>query len=264
MNHAKTILIIDDEIDLVETLKDLLSQSGYRIFTAHNGLEGLERFAKCHPDLIILDINMPKMGGIAFFENILDSQKGIPPCPVLVLSARTNLESVFRAFDVDFIPKPFQFGELLERIEKLLEKTSEAVEIPSEDIHDSRLKILLIENDDQMVRRLFTLFHQMKYRLITATTGLEGIKKASAHLPDLILIQMNLRDTPGDVIALKLKMLPKITDVPIILYSSKEPVHSNYEGAGRIYEKLNVKILSNIQDPAVLFDQSSALLQKAA
>ena len=73
MDEPKKILLIDDEIDLQQLIKTVLSSKGYNVTTADNGQDGLEKLEAADPDLIILDMNMPKMGGVEFYQRICDA-----------------------------------------------------------------------------------------------------------------------------------------------------------------------------------------------
>ncbi len=121
-DHRKTILLIDDEIDLQQLTKIALSSRGYIVETANNGLEGLGKLETIKPDLIILDMNMPKLGGLGFYQKICNGQDR-PPYPVLVLTARTNLEQLLKQMNVDgFMAKPFEIDELLHQVDAIIEK----------------------------------------------------------------------------------------------------------------------------------------------
>ncbi len=123
MSDQKTILLIDDEIDLQQLVKIALKSKGYNIETANNGLEGLAKLETLKPDLIILDMNMPKMGGLEFYQKISVNDK--PKYPVLVLTARANMEQLFREFNIDgFMAKPFEVDELLEEVDTIIKKKS--------------------------------------------------------------------------------------------------------------------------------------------
>ncbi len=120
MINQKTILLIDDEIDLQQLVKIALKLKGYHIETANNGLEGLEKLETVKPNLIILDMNMPKMGGLEFYQKICD-QSNQPKYPVLVLTARANMEQVFKGLNIDgFMAKPFEIDELLQRVDTII------------------------------------------------------------------------------------------------------------------------------------------------
>ncbi len=120
MENKKTILLIDDEVDLVDMIEFFLVSKGYIVVTAHDGLEGLERLKEIRPDLIILDINMPRMDGLEFFQKITGPDNRSLH-PVLVLTARANAEEMVRTIGVDgFISKPFDIEHLIERVESIV------------------------------------------------------------------------------------------------------------------------------------------------
>ncbi|MSR78225.1 MAG: response regulator [Candidatus Omnitrophica bacterium] len=258
MEARKTILIIDDEKDIVETLQEFLTDAGYHVITANNGIEGLKKISKIIPHLIILDMNMPQMGGIAFYKEILDPKTGKPAYPILVNTARANLEGLFKDFDIDgFMTKPFSMDELFQKISSIMEKRYGVPCAPPP--KNILRKILVIEDEDEMFNRLSGTFKAHDYEVFRSTTGAEALGAVATLCPHLILLKLKLADTTGDVMALKLKMLPNVTETPIILYSqSKEG--KDFSGAGRIYDKLGVKLLIGKSDPAEFLTLAELLL----
>ncbi len=117
-NAAATVLIIEDEPSVLEIEESLLRMEGYHVMTADSGRKGLDLAVSEHPDLIILDLMLPELGG----EEILYKLKGWPTTqniPVVVVSAKsglTNIEQVFTLGATDFLTKPFDFDEFLGRI----------------------------------------------------------------------------------------------------------------------------------------------------
>lgn len=86
---GETILIVDDNREIVDSLGKLLKLEGYEIITAYDGLEALDRLESNKIDLIILDVMMPKLNGLSTFEKIMEKHK----IPAIILSAKTE-ESV--------------------------------------------------------------------------------------------------------------------------------------------------------------------------
>ncbi len=124
MKSTKMILLIDDDIDLQQLTKITLKARGYIVETANNGLEGLSKLEIIKPDLIILDMNMPKLGGLGFYQKICNGHDR-PLYPVLVLTARTNLEQLLLQMNIDgFIAKPFEIDELLSKVDAIIKKRS--------------------------------------------------------------------------------------------------------------------------------------------
>jgi two-component system alkaline phosphatase synthesis response regulator PhoP len=126
-----SILIVDDEENLLEALKLNLELEGYEVSTAANGAEALRKVEKEYFDLIILDVMMPEIDGINVCENI--RIKGLE-MPILMLSAKTNsadrVAGLKKGAD-DYLTKPFNLEELLLRVRKLIEKNKKLQERPT-------------------------------------------------------------------------------------------------------------------------------------
>lgn len=111
---AYKILIIDDDTELLKMLKSYFEIKKYEVVTAENGSDGLRKI-KLHPDIILLDINMPQMDGIELCRRIRDKVS----CPILFLTARVEEQDLVTGFlsgGDDYILKPFSLKELEARI----------------------------------------------------------------------------------------------------------------------------------------------------
>lgn len=116
----KLILVIDDEEDVRTMLRVRLENSGYSVIEATDGEEGLEKCLKNDPDLILLDVMMPKKDGHTFLWELKDVE-AMKKKPIIVITAKSGMEHFFRAEDVsDFVTKPFEYGALLVKIKKAL------------------------------------------------------------------------------------------------------------------------------------------------
>ena len=123
------ILVVDDEPNIVQTLKDRLEMNEYTVFTACNGQEALKVAEQESPDLILLDVIMPIMDGHETLENLRQHSWG-KDISVIMLTARSQAQDVARAeaCDIeDYIIKPFDLSELLEKIESILERKKATV-----------------------------------------------------------------------------------------------------------------------------------------
>jgi signal transduction histidine kinase len=116
------ILIIDDKLENIKFLSDFLSKQNYQVRKAINGQAALTAAKFLPPDLILLDINMPGMGGYEVCEN-LKNDPTTSSIPVIFLSAGNEISDKIRAFKVggvDYITKPFQLEEILVRVQTQL------------------------------------------------------------------------------------------------------------------------------------------------
>ena len=122
----KKILIVDDEKDILEFLSYNLKKEGFSIYTASNGLEGLEKTKKIKPDLIIVDLMMPKMNGIEMCENIRNDKK-LSNVIILFLTARSEDYTQIAALDSgadDFIKKPIKPKLLISKVKSIMRRFS--------------------------------------------------------------------------------------------------------------------------------------------
>ncbi len=128
----KRILVVDDDPKILKALDQALQQEGYEVYRAEDGLEALEMARKVKPDLMILDIMLPKMDG---FEVLAQLQSTGSP-PTLILSARGEEMDKVVGFNVgadDYLVKPFRLSELLLRVRAILRRTSGAAQPVDED-----------------------------------------------------------------------------------------------------------------------------------
>ncbi len=117
------ILIVDDEPDLVQTLRDRLEMNGYNIITAGNGREGLEKVLQEKPNIVLLDVIMPIMDGLETLE-ALRKHPETKNVAVIMLTARSQRQDIVRAKVcgiTDYVVKPFDLTELIEKIENIVD-----------------------------------------------------------------------------------------------------------------------------------------------
>jgi CheY-like chemotaxis protein len=116
---VKTILIVDDELDVREALAGALEVNGYTIITAANGEEALKALAKVQkPDLVFLDLMMPVMDGFEFMKarNLIP---GIMAVPIIVISAGRVIDSKIAGFSAEgYLEKPIDLTKLLQTAER--------------------------------------------------------------------------------------------------------------------------------------------------
>jgi len=143
------ILLVDDEPDILEIVGYNLSSGGYQVFTASNGLEAIEVAKKEVPDLIILDVMMPKMDGIEACEQ-LRKLKELSNTIITFLTARNEDYSQVAGFDAgadDYITKPIKPKVLLSKVKGLLRRTS----VEKKDENSLSIGQLVINRDEYKV-----------------------------------------------------------------------------------------------------------------
>jgi two-component system KDP operon response regulator KdpE len=129
------ILIADDDPQIIRALKVTLGASGYDIITAADGAEALSQAIAHHPDVVMLDLGMPRLDGIEVIEGL----RGWSQVPILVVSGRTGAADKVDALDAgadDYVTKPFAMDELLARIRALTRRVVTAADEPSTSFGD--------------------------------------------------------------------------------------------------------------------------------
>ncbi len=125
-NENRTILIIDDDKDIVQTIKGNLKLDGYQVLCAHLGRQGIEMIQVQQPDLILLDLTLPDMDGISVCEILRKSSD----TPIIMLTARDSLSDKvlgLKSGADDYIVKPFEYLELAARIMALFNRMNRSM-----------------------------------------------------------------------------------------------------------------------------------------
>ncbi len=214
------ILLIDDDASLLVTLRDFLSFEGYEVITADSGEQGLERLKNYDPDLIIVDMSMPGMGGIGFLKAI-SGPNGEIKHSVLVLTARANMAEFFADVDVDgFVAKPCNPEDLLMEVARIVFLRKGPGSSKSDILAEPNKNILLGEDDAQVLSSLSETFSHAGYDVEAVTKGPEILEKAILCKPAAIVIKRIFTGMNGDVIASLLKEMPNTKEIPIILYDN--------------------------------------------
>ena len=116
------LLIADDDPQLVRALRITLGAHGYEVVAAADGAAAISVAAQARPDLILLDLGMPRLDGI----QVIQALRGWTDAPIIVVSGRTGSADKVEALDAgadDFVTKPFQIDELLARLRALARRT---------------------------------------------------------------------------------------------------------------------------------------------
>jgi two-component system alkaline phosphatase synthesis response regulator PhoP len=154
-NNTFKILLVDDEVDILEFISYNLEKEGYTVYTAQNGVEAIKVAEKTTPHLIILDVMMPEMDGIAACEEI----RKIPllkDTVIAFLTARGEDYSQIAGFEAgadDYITKPVRPKVLVSRVKALLKRTGEAKEQPVvQDANTVSIGNLVIDKERYLIR----------------------------------------------------------------------------------------------------------------
>jgi DNA-binding response OmpR family regulator len=120
MAEQKTILVVDDDRELVDALRSMLERQGYRVIQAHDGHQAKQAVYNQRPDLMILDMMMPRMGGYPVLEHFKD--KSDAPPIIMITANEGSRHKVYAEYlgVIDYLRKPFAMERLLETVNKAL------------------------------------------------------------------------------------------------------------------------------------------------
>ena len=184
---TQTIMVVDDETEILDMVKRYFSLEGYHVITATGGKEALQKLAK-QPDLILLDINMPDMDGLSLCKSI----RNFVSCPILFLTANAEDSDKIKGFGAggdDYIVKPFSIDELGARVSAHLRRESR-IQTKSSVLFDEKLAIDYLEravywngNEIPLLKKEFDIIEVLsqnpgqvfdRERLYEAAWGLDG------------------------------------------------------------------------------------------
>ena len=205
------VLIVEDKPHARQILQSYLSDAGYEIETAANGIEALEKAKQWKPDVITLDILLPIKDG----WQVLRELKQHPLCkniPVIIISMLDERNVGFGLGAVDYFVKPVQKDALLESLRKATSTLK----------FQQSAKILVIDDDRSVIDLVQVILEAEGCTVMKAMDGREGLRLAQEELPDLIILDLVMPEISGFNVAYQLKHNPKTQLIPVIVMTSME------------------------------------------
>ena len=227
--EGKTVVIVDDDKIILEYLSLRCRHLGLRVETASDGLRAVLKVSKERPDLLILDLNLPDVGGFQVVQRLADPK--FAPVPVIMLTGSSDDASKQRCEDLNvyYVHKGLEaWNDLEPLIYELLRTSTESVDQPRPPAVAPR--VLLVDDDPQ---RLNTLAHGLqKYQMevIQGTGGTEGFLLALKNQPDLVITDYDMEQGGGLYLLSRIKSTPSTKHIPVIVYTGK-PVDKGLEHA---------------------------------
>ena len=175
---SKTILVVDDEPDILAVTSKRLEVSGYEVMTARNYAEALDSARKKTPDLILLDVMMPGIDGFEVKERF-NKDASLADIPVIFLTAREATQDKMKGFKLgidDYITKPYDPRELLARVDSALKRREHYVEISMTDGLTGLYNIYFFK---KQIKEFFAIAKRYKQVFSVALIDVDGLKKTN-------------------------------------------------------------------------------------
>jgi signal transduction histidine kinase/CheY-like chemotaxis protein len=201
----RIVLAIDDDPDVVYLLQENLAEAGYRVVGAAGGEEGLQKARELRPLAITLDILMPHKDGWQTLHE-LKADAATRDIPVIVLSIVDNKDLGYRLGAFDYLLKPFDREAILAAL----------AHIPP---HQGRL--LVVDDDPQVVDLVRQLLEGEPYEIATATDGQEALEGIAEKRPDIILLDLLMPRMDGFGVIDRLQQDPQSRQIPVIVLTAK-------------------------------------------
>lgn len=152
MTPSVSVLVVDDEPAFREGLRQALAREGFVVHLAADGVEALEMWRSSHPDLILLDVMLPRLSGIDVCREI----RSVDETPVIMVSARSEEIDAVIALEVgadDYVTKPYRVRELVARMRTVLRRAKAVQAAASDSEGVSRVADLVLDRERHEVRR---------------------------------------------------------------------------------------------------------------
>jgi len=219
--NKRKLLLVDDDPSLLETLGDFLRFEGYEVACSPSGEDALVKLRAFQPDLIILDMGMPGMGGMGFLDRITNPD-GSTLLPVLVLTARSSMAEYFADKKIaGFLAKPCAPADLLTEVGHILFMSTAGG--PAVAGQKAPRRLVVADSDPKLLALLETEFANAGFSVITAKAGPEALEACVKFTPDAIVMRLELDEMSADEVVAMLSRLPNTRNVKAVVYGMDLP-----------------------------------------
>jgi CheY-like chemotaxis protein len=202
------VLVIDDDADARDLMRRFLAREGFDTLTAADGSEGLRLARQFKPNLITLDVMMPRMDGWGVLKE-LQADPALAAIPVVMLSILDEQEKGFALGAADYLVKPFN----RERLRAILARHRRVA---------SGGRVLIVEDDDATRTLLRDMLLKEGCTVDVAEDGIAALARVEAEPPDLVLLDLMMPRMDGFQFVEAIRAKPGLADIPIVVLTAKD------------------------------------------
>jgi signal transduction histidine kinase/CheY-like chemotaxis protein len=210
--QSQLILVIEDDPLSAKLLSTHLTEEGFRVEFAHDGETAFHKALSLHPAVITLDIMLPKVDGWELLSRLKRNPE-TREIPIIVVSITDERGKGFALGAADYLVKPVQREELVAAIKRFSISTK---------LNSEAVKVLAIDDDPMALELIAGILGSEGYRVIKASTGIEGIALAKTELPELIILDLLMPEFDGFAVLDKIAGDEAIKEIPILILTNKD------------------------------------------
>jgi len=210
-----SVLVIDDDDNVLDMMKRFLEKQDYAVLQAKSGEQGLQMAVKYVPDVITLDVMMPEMDGWEVLAAMQgnDATKNIP---VIMITMADEPDLGYSLGATDYMTKPINWDQLSSILSK-------------HQIESDSQTILIVEDDETTRTMLRKSLEKNEYKVREAVNGREGLEKVGRSKPGLILLDLMMPEMDGFEFAEKLRQHKDWLDIPVVVITAKDLTKDDHE-----------------------------------
>jgi len=211
MKPQPYVMIVDDDPDILEGITAILETRDYRLATARDGLQCMEIIQQETPDLLILDMMMPRMDGFAVIQALRGDPKYVG-LPIIILT--TVLEdAAYRRYELEtglamdvqaYIEKPAPPDEIIRQVSAIVEQPY----------------IIVADDDPDILEAITTVLESHPYQVASANNGQQCLEMVRKRTPDLLILDLLMPRMDGFAVIRELRSEPSYADLPILVLTT--------------------------------------------
>jgi CheY-like chemotaxis protein len=225
------LLVVDDDKNLLEAIRDALEAAGYQVKTAEDGAAALAQVEAARPDLLILDLHLPIVDGWEVLRRVRDGAAtcGLPVLAITGVDVERSDQALTAGAD-EFLSKPFSMTVLEATVQRILQQGASAEHLRARQMHRLNLmreptmrvgapeetKILVVEDHPRGRRLVVDLLAAEGYTVLQAESGVGLLDRVKRERPNMILLDLQLPEIDGLTLARQLKADPETKIIPLL------------------------------------------------
>lgn len=250
MEQQPYVLIVDDDPDIREGITAVLETRPYRLATANDGLRCMELIRQEQPDLLILDMMMPRMDGFAVIRELRSDPK-FAGLPIIILTTVIE-DAAYRRYELEagmamdvqaYIEKPAPPDELLNAVSAVVDQPY----------------IIVVDDDPDIIEAITTVLETKPYQVASACDGLKCLEMVRKRTPDLLILDLLMPKMDGFAVIRELRNEPSYTELPIMVLTTvvEDASRRRYE----LETGLDMNIQAYLQKPVAPGDLLSQIIK---